>query len=144
MGKRKSSLTLEEEVQRVREEGFTESVKNHMMRLSVLWNQLHQRELVTRNPWTGWNFDKGQKTIRRSWTARELALLALKDTTKGCHLIPGLETSKQGVRGVALGRAFSLLKPRIGLPPETQASLMTAFASNTTLGAPAPMSDLGW
>ncbi|GBQ22430.1 phage integrase [Gluconacetobacter sacchari DSM 12717] len=79
LGKRKSSLTLEEEAQRAREEGLPtlsgKSVKNHMMRLSALWNQLHQRELVTRNPWTGWNFENGQKTIRRSWTARELTLL---------------------------------------------------------------------
>ena len=171
-----------------------------MMRLSALWNQLHQRELVTRNPWTGWNFENGQKTIRRSWTTKELALLAsaswhstsvpeqtfrlvtliaaysgmrlgeictlrkedlqtvdgipcflirphsetgwtpkteagtrmvpvhsklieasllaLKDTTDGPYLIPGLETSKQGIRGAALGRAFSLLKTRIGLPAE--------------------------
>ncbi|MCG4257676.1 DUF6538 domain-containing protein [Acetobacter senegalensis] len=204
LGKRKSSLTLEEEAQRAREEGLPtlsgKSVKNHMMRLSALWNQLHQRELVTRNSWTGWNFENGQKTIRRSWTARELALLAsaswhstsvpeqtvrlvtliaaysgmrlgeicalrkedlqtvdgipcfmvrphsddgwtpktdastrgvpvhsklieagvlaLKNTTDGPYLIPGLETSKQGVRGAALGRAFSLLKTRIGLPAE--------------------------
>ena len=80
LGKRKSSLTLEEEAQRVREEGLPtlsgKSVKNHMMRLSALWNQLHQRELVTRNPWTGWSFENGQKTVRRSWTAKELALLA--------------------------------------------------------------------
>lgn len=204
LGKRKSSLTLEEEAQRVREEGLPtlsgKSVKNHMMRLSALWNQLHQRELVTRNPWTGWNFENGQKTVRRSWTTRELALLAsaswhstsvpeetfrlvtliaaysgmrlgeictlrkedlqavdgipcflirphpetgwapktdagirmvpvhpklieagalaFKDTTDSPYLIPGLETSKQGVRGAALGRAFSLLKTRIGLPAE--------------------------
>ncbi|MFT9408245.1 tyrosine-type recombinase/integrase [Acetobacter fabarum] len=204
LGKRKSSLTLEEEAQRAREEGLStlsgKSVKNHMMRLSALWNQLNQRELVTRNPWTGWNFENGQKTIRRSWTARELALLAsaswhstsvpeqtfrlatliaaysgmrlgeictlrkedlqtvdgipcfliqphaetswspktdagtrivpihsklieagiltLKDTTDGPYLISSLETSKQGVRGAALGRAFSLLKTRIGLPAE--------------------------
>ncbi|MCI1410815.1 MAG: tyrosine-type recombinase/integrase [Acetobacter peroxydans] len=204
LGKRKSSLTLEEEAQRAREESLPtlsgKSVKNHMMRLSALWNQLHQRELVTRNPWTGWNFENGQKTIRRSWTARELDLLAaatwhstsvpeqtfrlvtliaaysgmrlgeictlrkedlqtvdgvpcflvrphtetgwapkteagtrivpvhsklietgimaLKDTTDGPYLIPGLETSKQGIRGAALGRAFSLLKTRIGLPAE--------------------------
>lgn len=204
LGKRKSNLTLEEEAQRAREEGLPtlsgKSVKNHMMRLSALWNQLHQRELVTRNPWTGWNFENGQKTIRRSWTTKELALLAsaswhstsvpeetfrlvtliaaysgmrlgeictmrkedlqsidgipcfmvrphsddgwspkieagtrivpihsklveagvlaLKDTTGGPYLIPGLETSKQGVRGAALGRAFSLLKTRIGLPAE--------------------------
>ncbi|WP_395369831.1 DUF6538 domain-containing protein [Komagataeibacter diospyri] len=203
LGKRKSSLTLAEEAQRAREESLPtlsgKSVKNHMMRLSALWNQL-QRELVTRNPWTGWNFENGQKTIRRSWTARELALLtsaswhstsvpeqtfrlvtlvaaysgmrlgeicalrkedlqtvdgvpcfmvrphsddgwspkteagtrtvpihsklieagalALKDTTDGPYLIPGLETSKQSVRGAALGRAFSLLKTRIGLPAE--------------------------
>ncbi|GBQ22433.1 phage integrase [Gluconacetobacter sacchari DSM 12717] len=45
-------------------------------------------------------------------------VLALKDTTDGPYLIPGLETSKQGVRGAALGRAFSLLKTRIGLPAE--------------------------
>ncbi|OUI97604.1 integrase [Acetobacter orientalis] len=204
LGKRKSSLTLEEEAQRAREEGLPtlsgKSVKNHMMRLSALWNQLHQRELVTRNPWTGWNFENGQKTIRRSWTAKELALLAsaswhstfvpehtfrlvtliaaysgmrlgeicnlrkedlqtiegipcfliqphaetgwapkteagtrmvpvhpklieagvlaLKNNADGPYLVPGLETSKQGVRGAALGRAFSLLKTRIGLPAE--------------------------
>ncbi|WP_415578290.1 tyrosine-type recombinase/integrase, partial [Gluconobacter potus] len=204
LGKRKSSLTLEEEAQRAREEGLPtlsgKSVKNHMMRLSALWNQLHQRELVTRNPWTGWNFENGQKTIRRSWTTKELALLALaswhstsapeqtfrlvtliaaysgmrlgeictlrkedlqtvegipcflihphsetgwapkteagtrivpihsklieagvlalRKTNDGPYLIPGLETSKQGVRGAALGRAFSLLKTRIGLPAE--------------------------
>ncbi|MFT8913198.1 site-specific integrase [Zymomonas mobilis] len=176
------------------------SVKNHMMRLSTLWNQLHQRELVSRNPWTGWNFENGQKTVRRSWTAKELALLAsaswhstsvpehtcrlvtliaaysgmrlgeictlrkedlqtvdgipcflirphtetsrapkteagtrmvpvhsklvdagvlaLKDTTDGPYLIPRLKISKQGIRGAALGRAFSLLKTRIGLPAE--------------------------
>ena len=204
LGKRKSTLTFEEEAQRAREEGLPtlsgKSVKNHMMRLSALWNQLHQRELVTRNPWTGWSFENGQKTVRRSWTAKELALLAsaswhstsvpkqtfrlvaliaaysgmrrgeictlrkedlqtvdgipcflirahtetgwapkteagtrivpvhsklieagvlaLKDTTDSPYLIPGLETSKQGVRGAALGRAFSLLKTRIGLPAE--------------------------
>ncbi|MCP1216893.1 tyrosine-type recombinase/integrase [Acetobacter orientalis] len=204
LGKRKSSLTLEEEAERAREEGLPtlsgKSVKNHMMRLSALWNQLHQRELVTRNPWTGWNFENGQKTIRRSWTTKELALLAsaswhstsvpeqtfrlvtliaaysgmrlgeicnlrkedlqtvdgvpcflvrphtetgwtpkteagtrivpvhsklikagvlvLTETTEGPYLIPGLETSKQGIRGAALGRAVSLLKTRIGLPAE--------------------------
>lgn len=32
--------------------------------------------LVTRNPWTGWNFENRQKTVRRSWTAKELTLLA--------------------------------------------------------------------
>ncbi|WP_261767218.1 tyrosine-type recombinase/integrase, partial [Acetobacter orientalis] len=48
----------------------------------------------------------------------EAGVLALKNTTDGPYLIPGLETSKQGVRGAALGRAFSLLKTRIGLPAE--------------------------
>ncbi|OUJ10208.1 DUF6538 domain-containing protein [Acetobacter sp. DsW_059] len=204
LGKRKSSLTLEEEAQRAREKGLQtlsgKSVKNHMMRLSALWNQLLQRELVTRNPWTGWNFENGHKTVRRSWTTKELAFLAsapwhstsvpektfrlvtlvaaysgmrlgeictlrkedlqiidgipcfmvrphsetgwapktdastrvvpvhsklleagllvLKETTDRLYLIPGLETSKQGVRGAALGRAFSSLKTRIGLPAE--------------------------
>ncbi|WP_221624882.1 hypothetical protein [Zymomonas mobilis] len=204
LGKRKSSLTLEEDAQRAREEGLPtlseKSVKNHMMRLSALWNQLYQRELVTRNPWTGWSFENGQKTIRRSWTARELALLAsaswhstsvpeqtfrlvtliaaysgmrlgeiyvlrkedlqsvdgipcflirphtetgwapktdagtrivpvhsklieagvlvLKETTNVPYLISGIETSKQGIRGAALGRAFSLFKTHIGLPAE--------------------------
>nr|WP_281702017.1 DUF6538 domain-containing protein [Acetobacter malorum] len=65
LGKRKSTLTLEEEAQRAREEGLPtlsgKSVKNHMMRLSALWNQLHQRELVTRNPWTGWNSRMGKR-----------------------------------------------------------------------------------
>jgi hypothetical protein len=48
----------------------------------------------------------------------DAGILTLKDTTDGPYLIPGLETSKQGVRGTALGRAFSLLKTRIGLPAE--------------------------
>ncbi|WP_249208543.1 site-specific integrase [Acetobacter okinawensis] len=48
----------------------------------------------------------------------EAGILALKDTIDGPYLIPGLETSKQGIGGVALGRAFSLLKTRIGLPAE--------------------------
>ncbi|GFE93080.1 DUF6538 domain-containing protein [Acetobacter persici] len=204
LGKRKSNLTLEEEAQRAREEGLPtlsgKSVKNHMMRLSALWNQLHQRELVARNPWTGWNFENGQKIVRRSWTTKELALLAsaswhstsvpeqtfrlvtliaaysgmrlgeictlrkedlqpvdgiacfmvrphsddgwtpkteagtrmvqvhsklieagvlaLKHNADGPYLVAGLEISKQGTRGAALGRAFSLLKTRIGLPAE--------------------------
>ena len=42
----------------------------------------------------------------------------LKEPTNGPYLIPGLETSKQGIRGAALGRAFSSLKTRIGLPAE--------------------------
>lgn len=44
LGKRKSSLTLTEEADRVREGGRPtlsgKSVKNHIMRLSALWNQL--------------------------------------------------------------------------------------------------------
>ncbi|MCP1220441.1 tyrosine-type recombinase/integrase [Acetobacter orientalis] len=48
----------------------------------------------------------------------EAGILALKDTTDGPYLIPGLEISQQGIRGAALGRAFSLLKTRIGLPAE--------------------------
>nr|WP_276534421.1 tyrosine-type recombinase/integrase [Acetobacter orientalis] len=48
----------------------------------------------------------------------EAGMLMLKETTEGPYLIPGLETSKQGTRGAALGRAFSLLKTRIGLPAE--------------------------
>lgn len=44
----------------------------------------------------------------------EAGVLALKETTNGPYLIPGLETP----RGAALGRAFSLLKTRIGLPAE--------------------------
>ncbi|MCP1203291.1 hypothetical protein [Acetobacter oryzoeni] len=76
LGKRKSSLTLEEEAQRAREEGLpTLSGKNHMMHLSALWNQLHQREQVTRNPWTGWNFENGQKTCR-ALTASPASLYA--------------------------------------------------------------------
>ena len=48
----------------------------------------------------------------------EAGVQVLKETTNGPYLLPDLETSKQGVRGAALGRAFSLLKTRIGLPPE--------------------------
>lgn len=47
-----------------------------MHRLSALWNQLVQREQVAKNPWSGWNFESVPKTVRRSWTPQELALLA--------------------------------------------------------------------
>lgn len=80
LGKGKSSLTLQQEVQRVKSDGLptlsNKSVKNHMLRLSALWNQLVQRELVAKNPWSGWHFESAPKTIRRSWTPQELALLA--------------------------------------------------------------------
>lgn len=48
----------------------------------------------------------------------ETGVLTIKDITDGPYLIPGLETSKQGIRDAALGRAFSLLKTRIDLPAE--------------------------
>ncbi|MBS1078892.1 tyrosine-type recombinase/integrase [Gluconobacter kondonii] len=204
LGKRKSSLTLTEEAERAREDGRPtlsgKSVKNHMMRLSALWNQLLQRELVKKNPWTGWSFENGSKTIRRGWSTQELhtlmtgdwprssvpestfrivtmigaysglrlgeichlrtedlqtidgipcfviqrhtdsgwspktdagtrivpvhsklieaGLLTLKDTTDAPYLIPGLNTSKDGVRGTIFGRSFSTMKTRLGLPAE--------------------------
>ncbi|MBS1081173.1 DUF6538 domain-containing protein [Gluconobacter kondonii] len=204
LGKRKSSLTLTEEADRAREDGRPtlsgKSVKNHMMRLSALWNQLLQRELVQKNPWTGWSFEAGSKTIRRGWSNQELhtlmtgdwprssvsestfrlvtmigaysglrlgeichlrtedlhtidgipcfvirphtdsgwspktdagtrivpvhsrlieaGLLTLKDTMDGSYLIPGLNTSKDGVRGTVFGRSFSTMKTRLGLPAE--------------------------
>lgn len=204
LGKRKSSLTLTEEADRTKTDGRPtlsgKSVKNHMMRLSALWNQLLQRELVKKNPWTGWSFEAGSKTIRRDWTTQELqtlmtgdwprssvsestfrlvtmigaysglrlgeishlrkedlqtidgipcfviqshtedgwspktdagtrivpvhsklieaGLLPLKDTPDGPYLIPGLNTSKDGVRGTVFGRSFSTMKTRLGLPAE--------------------------
>ena len=83
LGKRKSSLTLAEEADRAKEDERPtlsgKSVKNHMMRLSALWNQLLQRELVTKNPWTGWSFEAGSKTIRRGWSTQELQTLMTGD-----------------------------------------------------------------
>lgn len=76
LGNGKSSLTLQQEVQRAKSDGRPTSVKNHMLRLSALWNQLVQRELVAKNPWSGWHFESAPKTVRRSWTPQELALLA--------------------------------------------------------------------
>ena len=80
LGKGKSNLTLQQEAQRARSDGLptlsNKSVKNHMLRLSALWNQLVQRELVAKNPWSGWHFERAPKTVRRSWTPQELALLA--------------------------------------------------------------------
>ncbi|MBS1081237.1 DUF6538 domain-containing protein [Gluconobacter kondonii] len=204
LGKRKSSLTLAEEADRAKKAGRPtlsgKSVKNHMMRLSALWNQLLQRELVKKNPWTGWSFENGSKTIRRGWSNQELhalmtgdwprssvpestfhlitmigaysgmrlgeichlrtedlqtidgipcfviqphtdsgwspktdagtrivpvhsklieaGLLTLKDTPDSLYLIPGLNTSKDGVRGTIFGRSFSTMKTRLGLPAE--------------------------
>jgi len=204
LGKRKSSLTLTEEAECAKKNGRPtlsgKSVKNHMMRLSALWNQLLQRELVTKNPWSGWSFETGSKTIRRGWSTQELqtlmtgdwprssvpestfqlvtmigaysglrlgeichlrtedlqtidgipcfvirphtdsgwspktdagtrivpvhsrlieaGLLILKDTVDGPYVIPGLNTSKDGVRGTIFGRSFSTMKTRLGLPAE--------------------------
>nr|WP_281702016.1 tyrosine-type recombinase/integrase [Acetobacter malorum] len=69
---------------------------------------------------TGWapKTEAGTRMVPVHPKLIEAGILALKDTTDGPHLIPCLETSKQGVRGAALGRAFSLLKTRIGLPAE--------------------------
>ncbi|WP_408871552.1 DUF6538 domain-containing protein [Gluconobacter kondonii] len=204
LGKRKSSLTLTEEAECAKKDGRPtlsgKSVKNHIMRLSALWNQLLQRELVKKNPWTGWSFETGSKTIRRGWSTQELqtlmagdwprssvpestfrlvtmigaysglrlgeichlktedlqtidgipcfvirphtdsgwspktdagtrivpvhsrlieaGLLILKDTVDGPYVIPGLNTSKDGVRGTIFGRSFSTMKTRLGLPAE--------------------------
>ncbi|GBQ59099.1 phage integrase [Acetobacter indonesiensis NRIC 0313] len=80
LGKGKSNLTLQQEAQRAKSDDLptlsNKSVKNHMLRLSALWNQLVQRELVAKNPWSGWHFESAPKTVRRSWTPQELALLA--------------------------------------------------------------------
>ena len=80
LGKGKSSLTLQQEAQRARSDALptlsNKSVKNHMLRLSALWKQLVQRELVAKNPWAGWHFENAPRTVRRSWTAREMVLLA--------------------------------------------------------------------
>ncbi|MEJ5155399.1 DUF6538 domain-containing protein [Gluconobacter wancherniae] len=204
LGKRKSSLTLTEEAERAKKDRRPtlsgKSVKNHMMRLSALWNQLLPRELVQKNPWTGWSFENGSKIIRRGWSTQELhtlmtgewprssvpesafrlvtmigaysgmrlgeichlrtedlqtidgipcfviqphtdsgwspktdagtrivpvhsrlietGLLTLKNTTDAPYLIPGLNTSKDGVRGTVFGRSFSTMKTRLGLPAE--------------------------
>ncbi|MBF0886812.1 tyrosine-type recombinase/integrase [Gluconobacter sphaericus] len=48
----------------------------------------------------------------------EAGLLTLKDTTDGPYLIPGLNTSKDGVRGTIFGRSFSTTTTRLGLPAE--------------------------
>ncbi|GAD10079.1 hypothetical protein GFGA_1c0799 [Gluconobacter frateurii NBRC 103465] len=83
LGKRKSSLTLAEEAERAKKDRRPtlsgKSVKNHMMRLSALWNQLLQRELVKKTPWTGWSFETGSKTIRRGWSTQELHTLMTGD-----------------------------------------------------------------
>nr|WP_249201596.1 tyrosine-type recombinase/integrase [Gluconobacter sphaericus] len=50
-----------------------------MMRLSALWNQLLQRELVKKNPWIGWSFENGSKTIRRGWSTQGLQTLMTGD-----------------------------------------------------------------
>lgn len=71
-------------------------------------------------PETGWapKTEAGNRVVPVHSKLIEAGVLVLKETTNGPYLISGLETSKQGVRGAALGRAFSLLKTRIGLPAE--------------------------
>ncbi|WP_233133250.1 site-specific integrase [Acetobacter sp. DmW_043] len=116
LGKGKSSLTLQQEAQRTREGGLptlsNKSVKNHMLRLSALWNQLVQRELVAKNPWAGWHFESAPRTVRKSWTARELALL----TSASWHssLVPEptfrLVTLIAAYTGMRLGEICTLRK----------------------------------
>ncbi|MBF0886893.1 tyrosine-type recombinase/integrase [Gluconobacter sphaericus] len=48
----------------------------------------------------------------------EAVLLDLKDRPDGPYLIPGLNTSKDGVRGTVFGRSFSTMKTRLELPAE--------------------------
>jgi integrase len=69
---------------------------------------------------TGWvpKTEAGTRMVPVHPKLIEAGVLALKDATNGPYLIADLETSKQGVRGAALGRAYSLLKTRIGLPAE--------------------------
>ena len=48
----------------------------------------------------------------------ETGLLTLKDIEDSPYLIPGLNTSKDGIRGTVFGRSFSTMKTRLGLPAE--------------------------
>ncbi|MBS1029710.1 DUF6538 domain-containing protein [Gluconobacter albidus] len=116
LGKRKSSLALTEEADRAREDRRPtlsgKSVKNHMMRLSALWNQLLQRELVKKNPWTGWSFETESKTIRRGWSTQELQTLMTGDWP--CISVPEstfrLVTMIGAYSGMRLGEICHLRK----------------------------------
>lgn len=77
--------------------------------------------LIQPHAGTGWalKIEAGTRRIVPVYSKLiESGVLALKDITDGPYLVQGLETSKQGARGAALGRAFPLLKNRIGLPAE--------------------------
>jgi hypothetical protein len=133
LGKRNSSLTLEEEAQRERsatpERGKCE--KSHDALLCPLEPVTPEKEdlqtvdgilccLICPHTETGWapKTEAGTRIVPVHPKLIEAGVLAFKNTTDSPYLIPGLETSKQGTQGAALGRAALLLKTRIGLPAE--------------------------
>ena len=78
-GRGRKGLSIQEEIDRVLSEELEtiapKTVKNHFSRISPAWADLVRREVVSRNPWQGWDFDTTQKVIRRAWTEQELTTL---------------------------------------------------------------------
>lgn len=68
----------------------------------------------------------------------EASVLALKNTTDGPYLIPGLETSKQGTRGAALACPLKLRSTHSGIPSppgfETRIPVSEKFGLTGSLG----------
>ncbi|WP_086652278.1 DUF6538 domain-containing protein [Acetobacter cibinongensis] len=80
-GKGKTVLPLRVVIAQAKERGVEtvggKTVKNHFSRLSALWGHLVKRDFSDKNPWSGWDFNVTKKIVRRGWTDRELALLAI-------------------------------------------------------------------
>ncbi|MFT8420531.1 MAG: tyrosine-type recombinase/integrase [Gluconacetobacter sp.] len=78
-GRDRKDLSIQEEIDLTLEQDLPtispKTVKNHLARISPAWRDLVNRELVPRNPWTGWQFDTSQRVNRRAWTDEELMKL---------------------------------------------------------------------
>lgn len=74
------NLSFQEEIDRAASQDLpllsAKTVKNHFMRLSSLWNDLLRRDMVEKNPWSGWDFNLTKQLSRRAWTQEEMNTLA--------------------------------------------------------------------
>ncbi|AHJ71380.1 tyrosine-type recombinase/integrase [Zymomonas mobilis] len=96
----------------------------------ALRSVLKQRELVKKNPWTGWSFENGPKTIRRGWSTQELQILMTGDWPRSSvpEITFNIITMIGAYSGLRLGKICHLRKedlqtidgiPRFVIQPHT-------------------------
>ncbi|GBQ09842.1 phage integrase [Swaminathania salitolerans LMG 21291] len=76
--------------------------------------------VIRPHPGEGWSpkTEAGTRVVPVHSRLIATGILSLAETIEGPWLVPGLDMSKQGMRGANFGRSFSLLKTRLGLPAE--------------------------